>query len=178
MTSDEMIQATFNAPLPSFFQARIYQYDNGVRTPLRFTKPTEERLFSDGGWLQAGGEGDSPLFAMDFTSKLNNRLTMNLSAHNHRGLLQRVGRSRNGYLGLYDYHTNTQAWKLEPLEWTGTEMLCYLRDFRDYRVVVSSEHTFIKNHKYYYLNTEGKSVSKFLVKQVVLPGLEGMSWLS
>lgn len=182
MAGNEVVNTVLNAPAIASFRARIYLYHEETSMPLRFSLPSEDLilgLFAEGDWLQAGQLLDSPIFEMEFLSKTKDRLIFNIRAKAHDTFLKRMGRSTNGYLGLYDYHTSTAPWKLELLEWTGSEMICYLRDHQGNRVGVTSEFTEVKKHRLFYLNSLKPSPCKFLVKKVEVEGmLEGTSWVS
>ncbi|MCE1115652.1 MULTISPECIES: hypothetical protein [Pseudomonas] len=181
MTNNEIIQAVLDSPPTGYFQARIYLFDDEVRTPLRYSLPNEHRawgVFAQGGWLQAGGEGDSPISGIEFRGSAQGRLWVKMHTNNHRNELRVLDRSANGYLGLYETSANTRLWKLQPLEWTGTEMLCYLRDHLGNRVGVDTEYTTVNNCTFHYLKVGASTPSTFLVKKVDLPGKrEGTAWL-
>ncbi|MCE1115651.1 MULTISPECIES: hypothetical protein [Pseudomonas] len=182
MSDNTVVNTVLNAPALESFQARIYLYHENNKIPLRFSLPSEDRilgLFAEGNWLQAGDLADSPVFEMEFLSKTADRLLFNIRARAHDRLFKRMGVSTNGYLGLYDYHTRTAPWKLELLDWTGSEMICYLRDSEGNRVGVTSESTEVKGHKLLYLNSQKPLPCKFLVRKVVVQGqLEGTQWVS
>lgn len=182
MTNSEILQAVLDSPPTDYFQARLYLYDDEVRKPLRCSLPSEHLawgLIAQGGWLQTGGAADSPLFSIEFRGQAQGRLWIKMHANDHRNEPRVLDRSAKGYLGLYETSSNTHLWKLQPLEWTGNEMLCYLRDHLGNRVGVDNEHTVIHNQRFHYLKLHTDTPSKFLIKRVSIPGtLEGTSWLS
>ena len=178
MSSSNEVQNVMENLSIEGFNARIYAYKNDIRQPLRFSRPNEDGALSQPDWLQAGGDTDSPLVWIDILSKTTSRIWVNVASATYNGNIDRLGRSSNGFLGLYGPHNATQPWKLELLEWTGREMVCHLRDHNGYRVGFSDKSTEVGGHKLSYLNVANGEPCKFLISRVAIPEEdEGVSWV-
>lgn len=177
MSSSIEVQNVMQSLSTKGFLAKIYAYRNDIRQPLRFSRPNEDGALSQPNWLQAGGDSESPLVWIDVLSKTSTRIWVKISGRTHNGNMDRLGRSNNGFLGLYGIHSVTQPWKLEPLDWNGREMVCHLRDHNGYRVGFSDKSTQVGGHKLFYLDAVNGEPCKFLISKVAIPGKEGVSWV-
>lgn len=178
MSTNDVVQAVMKSESIHDFQARIYLYRDEIKIPLRFSRPHEAGTFTDGDWVQAGGRSDSPLVSIEYVSKTSDRIWVNIRGVAHNGNVHRLGISSSGYLGLYGYHNSLSPWKLELLDWTGQEMICYLRDHNGSRVGVNGTFTEVGGDRMVYLNCREGEPCKFLISRVGIPDkLEGISWL-
>ncbi|MNJ64323.1 hypothetical protein D3C77_602670 [compost metagenome] len=118
------------------FQGRINVLHNFRAHAIRLSRytPNNSGQFFDipDDWLRVGSDSPSPVFRFDFHSRTANRLHFNI----HRET-EKLGISRNGYLGLYAFAEVSDFWKIEPLIDNGDTLTCYLRDHQGHVVKVT-----------------------------------------
>lgn len=101
-----------------------------VRWPADVTRinpNAANEISTDSGWLTVGqNQTAASHFHFKYHSKTEDRLHFMLMLADEPD--RKLGKSRNGYLGLYEHATVTDYWKLEPLAWTDTTLRCRIRD--------------------------------------------------
>ncbi|MBF8794026.1 hypothetical protein IRZ70_14520 [Pseudomonas monteilii] len=150
------------------FQGRIYMLVDGRSVPLRLSRSDDKfhwGLSPEDDWLQAGGAKESPVFHFAFQSHAEGRYHFVITGTGWRAS-QKLGTSRNGYLGLYEVADVTDFWKLEPLSWTEQGLHCRWRDHRGHQVKAIADTPHRDRGTYYHLNVEEGVTHEFLIERV------------
>ncbi|HAB02225.1 MAG TPA: hypothetical protein DCE25_04535 [Pseudomonas sp.] len=138
------MDTTIKAQFARSFSGRLYVRINGWEAPLR---PSKMRIHDaatslvakvKNGWLMAGGSDDSAALDFSFDSMTEDRLHFHISLYGTPER-QKLGISRNGFLGFYQVADVTDYWKIEPLQLTAQGLLCNLRDHQGQRVALTAD---------------------------------------
>lgn len=101
---------------------------------LSLFKDADQKVISgQSDWVIAGHQQPASVFRFLFHSKTSNRLHFMItgSGADHD---KTMGISRNGYLGLYQYASVSDPFKLEPLHWSDDSLICRWRDHQGHSV--------------------------------------------
>lgn len=159
-----MGMTTDSAPeLQRDFTATIYWMKGNKLVPLRRSNAKDKftwGIVPENNWLQTGGDQPSLTLDFEFHSKTEDRLHYMISRSSGLNML---GRSVNGYLGLYRVSEVTDYWKLEPLRRASNGWVCHLRDHEGHVVKTWLDNPHFDNLTYHFLNTYEGNDAEFLV---------------
>ncbi|HEK1685854.1 TPA: hypothetical protein SMR42_002205 [Pseudomonas putida] len=158
-----MGMTTDSAPeLQRDFTATIYWMNGNKLVPIRRSSARDKFTWGiapEGNWLQAGGDQPSLPLDFEFHSKTEDRLHYMISMSSGN----KLGRSVNGYLGLYQISEVTDYWKLEPLRRASNGWVCHFRDHEGHGVKTWLDNPHFDNSTYHFLNTYEGNDAEFLV---------------
>lgn len=178
--TDVLTEIRLAAAIESF-RGRIYMLKEGRAIPLRLSRSGDKFSWGvtpEDDWLQAGGCQASPVFHFTFHSKTEDRLHVFIAGTGPKSA-KKLGVSRNGYLGLYEYAEVKDYWKIEPLAWADDGLVCRLRDHQGHQVKAIPD-TPHHRHSAISLLTVGEGEAQaFLIKRVLVEGQrEGLPWVA
>lgn len=138
------MDSALKAQFARSFSGRLYVRIDGWDAPLcpgqakAWDATTRLLAKMHDGWLTAGGHEEAAALQFDFDSMTDDRLHYHISLVG-AGAPQKLGISRNGYLGFYRVAEVTDYWKIEPLRMTAQGLVCNLRDHQGQRAAVAAD---------------------------------------
>jgi hypothetical protein len=128
-----------------------------------FKDANQQVISGQSDWLIAGHQKPASVFRFLFHSKEPDRLHFMItgSGADHE---KKMGVSRNGYLGLYQYASVSGPFKFEPLYWSDDSLICRWRDHQGHTVRLDHDQTVADPFFSYLRVLEGKETIFLLTR--------------